>query len=157
TVRRLEQDVALSTRMVAQSPIGLAVLDVDLRYVSVNPALERINGLPAEQHLGRTMRDVLPLVGIDAVEGAAREVLDPGRPVVARPTAGRTPAGPDEDRTWAVSLYRLEDALGSVLGVAMSVVDITEQRRANTEAETARRRLAVIADASARIGTTLDL
>ncbi|MFI8093237.1 SpoIIE family protein phosphatase [Streptomyces sp. NPDC086080] len=157
TVRRLEQDVALSTRMVAQSPIGLAVLDVDLRYVSVNPALEQINGIPAEQHLGRTMRDVLPLVGVDTVEDAAREVLDTGRPVVARPTTGRTPADPDEDRTWAISLYRLEDALGSVLGVAMSVVDITEQRRANAETETARRRLAVIADASARIGTTLDL
>jgi PAS domain S-box-containing protein len=157
TVRRLEQDVALSTRIVAQSPIGLAVLDTGLRYVSVNPALEQINGIPAEEHLGRTVREVLPLVDSGELEAGARRVLDTGRPVVDRPMTGRTPADPDEDHAWSVSLYRLENALGTVLGVAVSVVDVTEQRRANAEAETARRRLAVIADATARIGTTLDL
>ncbi|WP_309058989.1 SpoIIE family protein phosphatase [Streptomyces sp.] len=157
TVRRLERDVALSTRIVAQSPIGLAVLDTDLRYVSVNPALEQINGVPAEEHLGRTIREVLPLLDAGPIEAAAREVLDTGRPVVDRNTIGRTPADPDEDHAWSVSLYRLEDSLGAVLGVALSMVDITEQYRAGIEAETARRRLALIADASARIGTTLDL
>ncbi|MEU7472856.1 SpoIIE family protein phosphatase [Streptomyces sp. NPDC044984] len=157
TVRRLERDVALSTRIVAQSPIGLAVLDTDLRYVSVNPALEQINGVPAEEHLGRTVREVLPLVDTEVFETAARRVLETGRPVVDRATTGRTPADPDEDHTWAVSLYRLENALGTVLGVAVSVVDVTERYRANAEAETARRRLAVIADATARIGTTLEL
>ncbi|MER6622085.1 SpoIIE family protein phosphatase [Streptomyces sp. NPDC000931] len=157
TVRRLEQDVALSTRIVAQSPIGLAVLDTGLRYVSVNPALEQINGIPAEEHLGRTVREVLPLVDSEAFEADARRVLDTGRPVVDRPTTGRTPADPDEDHVWSVSLYRLENALGTVLGVAVSMVDVTEQYRANAEAETARRRLAVIADATALIGTTLDL
>ncbi|MFE9775133.1 SpoIIE family protein phosphatase [Streptomyces sp. NPDC005931] len=157
TVRRLERDVALSTRIVAQSPIGLAVLDTDLRYVSVNPALEQINGIPAEEHLGRTVREVLPQLDAGALEAAARRVLDTGRPVVDQSTMGRTPADPDEDHAWSVSLYRLENALGTVLGVAVSVVDVTEQYRAAVEAEAARRRLAVIADASARIGTTLDL
>ncbi|MGC3002578.1 SpoIIE family protein phosphatase [Streptomyces sp. G35A] len=157
TVRGLERDVALSTRIVAQSPIGLAVLDSALRYVSVNPALEQMNGVPAEEHLGRTIREVLPLLDAEPIEAAARQVLDTGRPVVDRSTIGRTPADPDEDHAWSVSLYRLENALGTVLGVAVSMVDITEQYRAGVEAETARRRLALIADASARIGTTLDL
>ncbi|MFI9469391.1 SpoIIE family protein phosphatase [Streptomyces sp. NPDC052492] len=157
TVRRMEQDVALSTRIVAQSPIGLAVLDSGLRYVSVNPALEQINGLSADEHRGRTMREVLPLMDAATIEQAAEEVLRTGQPLVDRSVTGRTPADPDADHAWAVSLYRLENALGTVLGVAVSVVDITEQYRANAEAETARRRLALIADASARIGTTLDL
>lgn len=89
TVRRLEQDVALSTRIVAQSPIGLAVLDADLRYVSVNPALEQMNGLSADEHLGRTMPEVLPLVDAADIEEAAREVLRTGRPVVDRSMTGR--------------------------------------------------------------------
>ncbi|MFI9344808.1 SpoIIE family protein phosphatase [Streptomyces sp. NPDC052773] len=157
TVRRLERDVALSSRMVAQSPIGLAVLDGGLRYVSVNPALERIDGVPAEQHMGRAVREVVPGMDADALEEAARRVLETGRSVVDRSTIGRTPADPDEDRAWSVSLYRLEDTLGTVLGVALSVVDVTDQYRAGVEAEAARRRLALIADASTRIGTTLDL
>ncbi|MDN3024209.1 SpoIIE family protein phosphatase [Streptomyces sp. S.PB5] len=157
TLRRLERDVALSTRMVSQSPIGLAVLDTDLRYVSVNPTLERLNGVPAEEHIGRTMREILPEIDVEAMETAARQVLETGRPLVDAHTVGRTPADPDEEHAWSVSLYRLEDAVGTVLGAAVSIVDITDQHRAAVEAEAARRRLAVIADASARIGTTLDL
>ncbi|MET9392878.1 SpoIIE family protein phosphatase [Streptomyces sp. NPDC006624] len=157
TVRRLEREVALSTRMIAQSPIGLAVLDTDLRYVSVNPALEDINGVPAEEHLGRTVREVVPRMDADALEAAARRVLRTGRPVVDQSTIGRTPADPHQDHAWSVSLYRLENAFGTVLGVAVSIVDVTEQYRAGIEAEAARRRLALIADASGRIGTTLDL
>ncbi|MES5820194.1 SpoIIE family protein phosphatase [Streptomyces sp. RG80] len=157
TVRSLERDVALSTRMISQSPIGLAVLDTDMRYVTVNPTLERLNGVPAEEHIGRTMREVLPDIDVDAVEAAARGVLETGRPLVDQRTMGRTPADPEDEHAWSVSLYRLEDAVGTVLGVAASVVDITEQHRAAVEAEAARRRLAVIADASARIGTTLEL
>ncbi|MFF9495890.1 SpoIIE family protein phosphatase [Streptomyces flaveolus] len=157
TVRRLEHDVALSARVITQSPIGLAVLDTELRYVSVNPALERINGVPAEAHVGRTIPEVLPEVGAEALEGAARGVLETGRPVIDQSATGRTPADPDEDHAWSVSLYRLEDALGAVLGVAVSIVDVTEQYRAGVEAEAARRRLAAVSDASARIGTTLEL
>jgi PAS domain S-box-containing protein len=157
TVRQLERDVALSSRVIEQSPIGLAVLDTDLRYVSVNPALEQIGGRPAAEHIGRRIREVLPRLDADALESAARAVRDTGRPVADLPAHGRTPADPDHDHAWSVSLYRLEDAHGSVLGVALSVVDVTEQYRAGVEAEAARRRLAVIADASARIGTTLEL
>ncbi|MFF6804966.1 SpoIIE family protein phosphatase [Streptomyces sp. NPDC012616] len=157
TVRRLERNVAMATRMVAQSPNGLAVLDTDLRYVSVNPALERINGLPAEEHIGRTVREVLPRLDADALEAAARQVLETGEPLVDRSTTGRTPADPDQEHAWSLSLYRLEDARGTVLGVAVSVRDVTDRHRAAVEAEAARRRLALIADASTRIGTTLDL
>ncbi|MFI8949641.1 SpoIIE family protein phosphatase [Streptomyces sp. NPDC053750] len=157
TVRRLEQDVALSTRVIRQSPIGLAVLDTKLRYVSVNPSLERISGIPAEDHLGRTVREVLPRMDADALEAAARRVLETGRPIVDQSATGRTPGDPHEDHAWSVSLYRLEDAVGTVLGVACSIADVTEQYRAGVEAEAARRRLAAVADASARIGTTLEL
>ncbi|WP_107480818.1 SpoIIE family protein phosphatase [Streptomyces sp. IMTB 2501] len=157
TVRRLEQDVALSERMVKQSPIGYAVLDTGLRYVSVNPALEKINGVPAADHVGRTLREVLPLLNSEPMLADARRVLDTGVPVIDNTLVGRTPADPDEDHTWAHSLYRLEDAMGNVLGVAVTVVDITEQHRAALQAEAARNRLAVIADASTRIGTTLEL
>ncbi|MGW2962431.1 SpoIIE family protein phosphatase [Streptomyces sp. NPDC001220] len=157
TVRRLEQDVALSERIVKQSPIGLAVLDTKLRFVSVNPALERINGVPAEEHVGRTLREVVPHMDADALESAYLRVLRTGEPVIDQSAVGSTPADPDEEHIWSLSVYRLEDALDNVLGVATSVVDITEPYRAGVEAENARRRLAVIADASTRIGTTLDL
>ncbi|MEU6527409.1 SpoIIE family protein phosphatase [Streptomyces sp. NPDC046924] len=155
-LREVERNLALSVRLIEQAPIGLAVLDTDLRFVTVNPALERINGVPAADHLGRRPYEVLPHLDID-VDSTTRQVLETGVPLLDRPVVGRTAADPDHEHAWSVSRYRLEDSGGRVLGVATSVVDVTEQRRAETEAARAQQRLTLIADASLRIGTTLDL
>ncbi|MEU5211643.1 SpoIIE family protein phosphatase [Streptomyces sp. NPDC020742] len=156
-LRRVERDLALSVRLVAQSPIGLAVLDSKLRYVMVNPALERINDLPADQHIGRHVQEALSFLDTDTIVARMQEVLESGRPLLDQFTVGRTAADPHAERAWSVSYYRLEDPSGRVLGLATSVVDVTEQHRAATEAARARRRLALIADASASVGTTLDV
>jgi PAS domain S-box-containing protein len=157
TLRQVERDLALSVRLVSQSPIGLAVMDTDLRYAMVNPALERINGMPAEKHLGRRVREALPFLDADTVEAAMRQVLVTGVPLLDQYTVGRPWGDPETEHAWSVSFYRLEDPAGRVIGVATSVVDVTERHRAATEADRARRRLALVADASVRIGTTLDL
>ncbi|MFE3885156.1 SpoIIE family protein phosphatase [Streptomyces lydicus] len=156
-LRQVERDVALSTRLVSQSPIGVAVFDTDLRYLAVNPALERMNGVPAEDHVGRSVREVLPLMDLDALETALRQVLATGSPLVDAYTLGRTPADPDNEHTWSFSCYRLEDPRGRILGVAGLVVDVTDRHRAATETARARRHLALIADGTARIGTTLEV
>ncbi|WP_329624158.1 SpoIIE family protein phosphatase [Streptomyces sp. NBC_01255] len=156
-VERVETGLALSDRLVSQSPIGLAVLDTDLRYVLVNPALERINGVPAALHLGRRIADMLPGVDAATLEAALRTVLATGSPLLDHQTTGRTPADPDHERTWSVSFYRLDGPEGRVLGVAASVIDVTERHDADAEADRSRRRLALIADASTRVGTTLEV
>ncbi|MDV9190490.1 SpoIIE family protein phosphatase [Streptomyces sp. SR27] len=156
-VERVETELALSDRLVSQSPIGLAVLDTELRYVLVNPALERIHGVPAPLHLGRRIGDMLPQVDAPALEAALRTVLATGTPLLDHPLVGRTPADPDHDHAWSLSFYRLEGAEDRVLGVAASVIDVTERHRADAEASRSRRRLALIADASARVGTTLEV
>ncbi|MEV7612646.1 SpoIIE family protein phosphatase [Streptomyces sp. NPDC089799] len=157
TVQQVETDLALSERLVSQSPIGLALLDTELRYVLVNPALERINGIPAEQHIGNRIRDMLPFLDVEMLEGTVQRVLTTGVPLLDQFTVGRTPADPDEDHAWSVSYYRLESPHGRVLGVGISVIDVTERHRSAQAADRARRRLAVIADASARVGTTLEV
>ncbi|MGK5628947.1 SpoIIE family protein phosphatase, partial [Streptomyces sp. URMC 123] len=156
-LRRVERELSLSTRLVSQSPIGLAVLDTELRYITINPALERINGVPAAEHTGRRIGDVLRHVDVAAIEAALRQVLETGVPLVDQSVVGRTPADPERDRAWSVSYYRLEAANGAVLGLATSVVDVSDRYRAAAEAAHARQRLAMIADASVLIGTTLDL
>ncbi|MEU6368675.1 SpoIIE family protein phosphatase [Streptomyces sp. NPDC046931] len=156
-LHRVETDVALCERLIHQSPIGLALLGPDLRYLLVNPALERIDGIPAAEHIGRHLRDTLPFPDVDTVESALHQVLATGAPLLDQYAVGRTPADPDNDHAWSLSFYRLEDPGGRVLGAAASVVDVTERHRAAAEADRARRRLALIADASARVGTTLEV
>ncbi|MFC5143497.1 SpoIIE family protein phosphatase [Streptomyces aureoversilis] len=157
TLQQVETDLALSQRLVSQAPIGIALLDPDLRYLLVNPALERINGIPAADHIGRHPHDILTFLDVETIESALRQVLLTGTPLIDQYTVGRTPADPDHDHAWSVSFYRIESADGRVMGVANSVVDVSERHRAATEADRARRRLVVIADASARVGTTLEV
>lgn len=39
--------------------VGFALCDEDLRFIFINHALARMNGLPIEDHLGKTIQDVL--------------------------------------------------------------------------------------------------
>jgi len=156
-LQRVETDLALSERLINQSPIGLALMDPDLRYLLVNPALERIDGIPAEDHIGRHLRETLSFTDVETIESALRQVLTTGTPLLDQYHVGRPPADPDHDHAWSLSFYRLEDPGGRVLGAATSVVDVTERHRAAIEADRARRRLALIADASTRVGTTLEV
>ncbi|MFF3883794.1 SpoIIE family protein phosphatase [Streptomyces sp. NPDC001914] len=156
-LQRVETDLALCEQLISQSPIGLALMDPDLRYLMVNPALERIDGIPAEDHVGRHLRETLPFPDVDTVESALRQVLTTGTPLLDQYHVGRPPADPDHEHAWSLSFYRLEDPGGRVLGAAASVVDVTERHRAAAEADRARRRLALVASASTRVGTTLEV
>lgn len=156
-LQRVETDLALCERLINQSPIGLALMDPDLKYLLVNPALERIDGIPAEDHIGRHLRETLPFPDVNTVESALRQVLTTGTPLLDQYHVGRPPADPEHEHAWSLSFYRLEDPGGRVLGAAASVVDVTERHHAAAEADRARRRLALIADASARVGTTLEV
>ncbi|GGX65301.1 SpoIIE family protein phosphatase [Streptomyces hiroshimensis] len=153
-LRGVERDLALSLRLVEQSPIGLAVFDTELRFVLVNPALERMLGLPAAACVGRTVREALPHADADAIEGAMRRVLATGTPLLDELRVGRAGGAATDEEAQLVSYYRLEDPGGSIVGVATSAVDVTDRHRAN---KADRRRTALIADASVLIGTTLEL
>ncbi|MEU2262193.1 SpoIIE family protein phosphatase [Streptomyces sp. NPDC019645] len=132
TLRQVERDLALSARLVSQTPIGLGVLDTDLRYLSVNPAEERMNGVPAAEHKGRHVHEVLPFLD-PSFEATMRQVLDTGTPVLDQYTVGRTPADPENEHAWSISFHRLEAPNGKVLGVVTSSVDVTERHRAVQE------------------------
>ncbi|NEA46440.1 SpoIIE family protein phosphatase [Streptomyces sp. SID10815] len=157
TVREVERQVALSTRLVAQAPIGLSVLDTRLRYLTVNPALAAMHGVAEADHLGRSFREVLTGASFVGVEEMMRRVLASGDPVVDLEVVDRTAADPEHDRAWAVSLFRLEDHHGHALGIANVVVDVTDRYRAAKEAERAQHRLRLMATGTAGIGTTLDV
>ncbi|MGW3400957.1 SpoIIE family protein phosphatase [Streptomyces zhihengii] len=156
-VLRMRDSLAALESLFTQSPIGLATLGTDLRFLRVNEALARMNGVSAREHLGRRLTDVVPGVNAVALEGMMREVMESGRAVVDVRRTGRTPADPDRDRTWSCSYAPLVDGSGRTLGVIASLIDVTHAQRAAAAAERARRRFTLLAEAGTRIGTTLDL
>jgi PAS domain S-box-containing protein len=153
----MRDSLAALEGLFAQSPIGLATLGPDLRFLRVNEALARMNGVSAAEHLGKRLAEVAPGINAAALETVMRQVLDRGEAVVDVRRTGRTPADPDHDRTWSCSYAPLYDSAGRRLGLVASLIDITDGQQAQVEAERARQRFALLAEAGTRIGTTLDL
>ncbi|MEU8540444.1 SpoIIE family protein phosphatase [Streptomyces sp. NPDC048717] len=156
-VLTMRDSLATLESLFTQSPIGLATLGPDLRFVRVNDALARMNGIPRSDHVGLRLSQVLPGVNAGALEDMMRGVLDSGTAVVDARRVGRTPADPGRDHIWSSSYAPLRDHTGRPLGLIASVIDITDSEQAHVEMERARHRFALLAEAGERIGTTLDL
>jgi two-component system cell cycle sensor histidine kinase/response regulator CckA len=110
------------------TPNGIGLWDRDLRFRRVNPALAAINGLPAEAHLGRRLREVAPGLA-DALEPLFYEVLKTGRPLVNKELVGESPGRPGERRFWRASYYPVTGGDGGIDGVSAIVVEMTESKR----------------------------
>jgi PAS domain S-box-containing protein len=112
----------------ATAPVGLAVLDTELRYIRVNDLLAERNGIPADQHIGRTVREIIPSIA-GAVETACREVLVTGKPRLNVQMIGETGAQPGVKRTWLNSYFPLKDLNGECIGVNVVIQDLTDQKQ----------------------------
>ena len=112
----------------ATAPVGLAVLDTELRYLRVNDLLAVKNGIPADQHIGRTVREIIPSIA-GAVETACRELIATGKPRLNVEMTGQTAAQPGSNRTWLSSYFPLKDLNGECIGINVVVQDLTEQKR----------------------------
>ncbi|MEV6106329.1 SpoIIE family protein phosphatase [Streptomyces sp. NPDC051940] len=148
-IRRWDTDRAVVDGLFSQAPIGLAVFDPGLRFIRVNDALQRIHGIPAERSLGRRVSDLFPGPVANRMEARLRRVLELGEPVTEEHRAP-APALQGWKKEWSTTSFRLMNPAGAVLGVASAIMEITERERA-------RDRLVVLNDASARIGSTLDV
>ena len=120
---------ALLDALVTAAPIGQGFLDTDFRYVRVNDALAEINGVPAIDHIGRTVREVLPALAAD-IEAALEEVLATGEAIVDLQIVGETPREPGRDRHYVASYYPVALARGERLGIGITVADVTDRAEA---------------------------
>ncbi|MDQ0933215.1 PAS domain S-box-containing protein [Streptomyces turgidiscabies] len=155
----------------ALSPLTLAIYDVDGRILRMNAATRSLLGLAEEDNednednedgegtvVGQVIENLYEDARAQGVPSAPvfsehvtetmRRVARTGQGIryeVSAPTADSP-----EPTWWAFTMSPVTDRTGRVHGVFTAGCDITEQY-------VARRRLAVLNDASARIGTTLDV
>jgi PAS domain S-box-containing protein len=155
--RRDAQDsLAVVDAVFGAAPVGLAFMDTSFRFVHVNDALATINGLPAEEHIGRTLREVLGDELAAGIEPYHRRVLDTGESILDLPGEGHSAAAPEESRNWLISYYPVRDAANDVIGVGVVITDVTEREQARAAAEASGARLSVLAEASQQLAGTLD-
>ena len=144
-----EQSVGLLDTFFVSAPVGLGFLDNDLRYVRVNDAFARFGDATAEEHLGRTVEEILP--GELGARAAAlhRQVLAEGEPVIDVELS-------DGRRSWSASYTPVHGLDGQPIGLGVVLVDVTERRRLLDAERDARLRADFLARASRLFDASLD-
>ena len=135
----------------ATAPVALCVFDLQGRFLRINAELAEMNGVSAEDHVGRTIREVVPGIA-DAAEALLRQVIETGEPVLGFEIEGETPAKPGVRRVWIEDWSPIRDAQGRMVAVSVVAREVTEERAAAQALAASEARLRV-AQQAARIGT----
>ncbi|MGB3613848.1 MAG: PAS domain-containing protein, partial [Elainellaceae cyanobacterium] len=122
----LRQQLAEIETIYQSAPIGLNVLDPDLRFVRINERLAEMNGLSIEAHMGRTVRELLPDLA-DTAEQLLLPIFKTGEPILNIEVKGETPAQPGVQRIWLESFLPLKDG-DRVVGISTVCEEVTERR-----------------------------
>ncbi|MBZ4321810.1 ATP-binding SpoIIE family protein phosphatase [Streptomyces huiliensis] len=143
-----EDGADLGRWALAQFPIAIAVYDRDNRLVTANDEMVRLSGLDRAGLVGRRLDELLPVPPFEEFARIGDEVLRTGRAV--RADNYFVSPGDGRERAWASFFTPVKDADGRTRGLSLAALDVTAEYRA-------RQRLALVNDAGARIGTTLDM
>ncbi|MCX4776007.1 PAS domain-containing protein [Streptomyces sp. NBC_01264] len=131
---RVKTNLAFLDALFETCPIGLVMLDPDLRYVHLNQALADMDGLPIEAHLGRRMDEFMIMSDGGEYRRMLRAVALGGPPVVGTLVGLRPRGHPDRDQVRSVSFFPLSQAVGSRPGVGGLMMDVTDREQAILEA-----------------------
>jgi PAS domain S-box-containing protein len=132
------------------APVGLCVLDTDLRFVRVNTRFAETSGWAADAHIGKTPGELNPDMG-PVAEKALRRVLETGEPLLDLEVRGVTAAAPGVARIWIEQCVPLKDGEGRITGVSISAEEVTERKRAEQALRESEERLR-LAQRAAHVG-----
>ena len=117
-----ERTFAKLESLLAASPIGIAFVDRDFRYLRINDALAALNGQPADAHIGRTVHDMLPEVA-DTLVPMLRDVIETGRPRINLELE-------HQGRHLLANYFPVRMPSGEIHGVGAFVTDMTDFKHA---------------------------
>ena len=139
-----ERALAELESLLAASPVGIAFVDRDLRFLRINDALAMLNGHPPGDHIGRTVAEVMPQLA-GSVETLLRDVMATGEPRMNLELT-RTGATPNETRWLLANYFPVRSSSGVISGVGGIVVDVSDTKRAELALQLEQTRLRSIVD-----------
>jgi PAS domain S-box-containing protein len=141
-------DASAASSLLEHAPVALALWDTHLRRVWLNSTAADQAGITPNAGAGRPLEGAARNFRFYEVEPMMRRVLENGKPVIDY-RLERIPGASGETRTFSVSMFRLDKADGTPLGVATIGFDISDSKT--------HQRLSLLSTAGKRIGTTLDV
>lgn len=129
---KLSQDRQFELEYIYSSaPVGLAFVDENLRYLRVNDTLAALNGVPARDHIGKSISEILPAAAVELLTPLVQKVLTSRISLVDFEIEAEAPPGSGEQRYMKLSLYPVQ--IGELGGVHAVIKDVTAERRTELE------------------------
>ncbi|MCZ0904020.1 PAS domain S-box protein, partial [Microcoleus sp. HI-ES] len=131
--KALERELVLrQTRFDAfftAAPASMFIFDEQLRFVQVNEKLAETTGVSVAEHLGKTVREVIPEM-IDTLQPMLQQVLVTNQPFLNVEVSGTTVNEPGVLRDWLASYFPLPGPDGKPIGVGGVAIEITDRKKA---------------------------
>jgi diguanylate cyclase (GGDEF)-like protein/PAS domain S-box-containing protein len=124
----LNESKAIVDGFFSAAPVGLGIIDQQLQYVQVNQLLADWNGVSIQDHLGKTIQQIIPDLATNL--GCIHQyVLSFGQPVLNREETRIVSGQPEDNRTWLMSFFPILDAQQHPSKVGMIVIEISDRKR----------------------------
>jgi PAS domain S-box-containing protein len=127
--RQVRQALSALAAIYNDAPVGLAVIGADFRFQRINCRLAELHGVPAEAHIGRTIRQVTPKLA-DIGESLISKVVETGEPILNLEIEGETAAQPGVRRSFLQHWSPIRGEDGKVVAVNVVAEETTAQKRA---------------------------
>ena len=75
----IQEHLSELEHLYSTAPVGLCLMDTELRFVRINGRLAEINGTPVADHIGRTLKEIIPEIAAQ-VEPIYLRVIETGQP-----------------------------------------------------------------------------
>ncbi|NJN07422.1 MAG: PAS domain S-box protein [Richelia sp. RM1_1_1] len=131
----LEKEVALREARLnaffSNAPVGLNIVDTELRFIQINELLAEINGISVEEHLGKTIQEILPTIA-PRIERLYQQVLATNQSILNIEISGASIKQPGEIRDFLFSCFPIPGEDNIPTGVGSVLIEITALKRAET-------------------------
>jgi len=161
--KELELREARLNAFFSGAPVGMSILDNQLRFVQINELIAHIHGKPAQEHIGKTLEEIAPRIA-PLVTPLCQKVLLTGQPILNVELSLPAVNQADSLRHFLVSYFPIPGEGNQLSGVGKVIVEISDvydelrlRKRAEEALKESIERERAIAQVIQRMRQTLDL
>jgi PAS domain S-box-containing protein len=110
------------------APTSMCIFDEQLRFLQVNEKLAATTGVSVAEHLGKTLREVVPEIS-DNLEPLLQQVLATNQPLLNVEVSGSLFNEPGVVRDWLASYFPLPGSDGKSIGIGGVAIEITDRKK----------------------------
>ena len=129
---KLQQSEAQINGFFSSAPIGMGIVNSQLRYERVNQVLADINKTSIREHLGRTIQEILPSLSL-YVKDFFCEVLETGKPLLNKEISTISLNQTEGTQTWLASYFPIFDINNVPTCVGFVVIEISDRKKAESD------------------------